>query len=108
MTTTHVPPVPTTPLPSWERCEFNPCPHCAAGHPAPDGLTLDGVFELDEPDRRALPPGFHQPYFEALGKPAAWICTACWGDGTVTRWPCEVAAAHGVQVAQATQLGWSR
>lgn len=45
-------------LESWDRCESNHCPHCVAGHPEPDGgLTLDGIFELDEPGRRALPPG---------------------------------------------------
>lgn len=109
MTTTHVPPVLTLPLDSWDRCESNPCPHCAAGHPEPpEGTTLDSIFELDEADRLALPPAFHQPHFSALGRPATWICTACWGDGWTSGFPCAVAQAHGVQVAQATGLGYSR
>lgn len=102
----------TTALDLHARCTASKCPHCAAGcPPLPDGWTLDmlpGIWELDEDVRRALPPQFHQPYFEGLATPTSWVCTACWGDGTVTAWPCEVASAHGSDVAKAIGVGWSR
>ncbi len=102
----------TTALEAYTRCTAEKCPHCAAGHPAvPDGWTLDmlsGIWELDDDVRQALPPQFHQPHFEGLGTPTSWICTACWGDGFVTGWPCEVANAHGPDVAKVLGVGWSR
>ncbi len=101
----------TITLPTHERCTSDPCGHCAAGLPDPppdlaDG-AVTGLWELDEDVRLALPPHFHQPYFAGLGKPAMWVCTACWGDGWQSGWPCKVAAAHGVAVAHAIGAGWS-
>jgi hypothetical protein len=102
----------TTALQVYDRCATGQCPHCAAGSPpAPDGWTLDqlsGIWELDDDVRLALPPQFHQPHFDGLGKPNMWLCTACWGDGWVMSWPCEVAKAHGSDVAKAMGVGWSR
>ena len=90
----------------------DPCPHCAAGcPPVPDtvagGGSAGSLWELDEEVRRTLPPRFHRPEFDGLGRPSLWLCTACWGDGTTTQWPCHVASAHGVQVAKAIGVEWS-
>lgn len=108
MTTTTV----LTRLGTHERCRTDACPHCAAGCPdIPDGWSLDmlsGIWELDDDVRIALPPQFHQPTFDSLGRPTAWLCTACWGDGWVTSWPCAVASAHGKQVAKALGVEYSR
>ncbi len=102
----------TLTIESYERCTTNACPHCVAGMPAPpehlsDG-SVDGLWELEEDERRTLPPHFHQPTFDGLGRPTAWLCTACWGDGVVDRWPCHVAASHGEAVAKAIGVGYSR
>lgn len=87
------------------------CPHCVAGCPVvPEGVRdwdPGSLFELDEEVRRTLPPRFHRPEFDGLGRPQMWLCAVCWGDGTTTQWPCHVAAAHGVQVAKALGVGWS-
>ncbi len=89
----------------------NPCPHCAAGcPPVPDvaaARSVASLWELDEEARRTLPPQFHLPTFDGLGRPNLWLCTACWGDCTTTEWPCHVASAHGVQVAKTLGVGWS-
>lgn len=98
-------------IPTFDRCTTNACPHCAAGRPTPPDLVADGstdsLWELDEDVRATLPPHFHQPYFDGLGRPHAWICIACWGDGWVAQWPCHVAQAHGAAVAKALGVGAS-
>jgi hypothetical protein len=58
------------------------------------------MAELTEDERKALPAIHHRPHWDGLGKPHSWICTACWGDGWQTSWPCEVATAGGRELAQ--------
>lgn len=90
------------------RCFEDLCPHCKAGCPtAPEGVTVDTAYELDPDVRHALPPQFHQPMFEGLATPTAWLCAVCWDDGQVTRWPCHVASAHGPEVAEAIGARWT-
>lgn len=103
---------PTSLLAVYQPCTTNLCPHCAAGCPVPppevaDG-SVDGLWELDADVRQTLPPQFHQPFFDGLGTPNAWLCTACWDEGQTTQWPCHVACAHGADVARAIGVGWAR
>jgi len=62
------------------------------------------TWELTEEQRIALPAEYHQPVWMDLGKPKLWICAQCWGEGTMTSWPCEVAAKDGKAVARAGGL----
>jgi hypothetical protein len=94
---------------TFDRCRGDkPCAHCAAGQPAaaeslnPRDLSA-GVWELDEPDRIALPPAFHRPEWIDTCTPKGWFCACCWGDGWVTSWPCDVATSHGVYLARSWQ-----
>jgi hypothetical protein len=63
------------------------------------GLAPGEAIELTETERLALPAVNHRPVFEGLGRPNAWICGVCWGDGWVTKWPCEPATRGGVELA---------
>jgi hypothetical protein len=65
------------------------------------------LLELTEAQRRELPPIYHRPYFNGLGKPHTWICEVCWGDGVTQMWPCSVALENGVEVARSLGLGYS-
>jgi hypothetical protein len=59
------------------------------------------TWELTEEERVALPAGYHQPVWMDLSTPGYWMCAQCWGEGTSTAWPCEVAAKDGKAVALA-------
>ena len=65
------------------------------------------ISEMPEEDRVNAPAELHQPHWDGLGAPHSWICTACWGDGWQTPWPCEIATKHGKAVAQAGGLDYS-
>lgn len=65
------------------------------------------LLELTEEQRKALPPEYHRPYFEGLGRPRSWICEVCWGDGWNQQWPCDAALQHGVDLAKSLGVGWS-
>lgn len=65
------------------------------------------VAELTDAERVALPPADHQPVWMGLTRPSAWICRVCWSeDGSMRAWPCEVARAHGAEVARAGGLDY--
>lgn len=64
----------------------------------------DSTWELTEEARRALPPEYHQPVWMDLTRPESWICAQCWGEDTLTSWPCAVAEQHGKAVAKAGGL----
>lgn len=63
--------------------------------------------ELSEQQRQDLPAPYHRPYFDGLGRPASWVCEACWGDGWSTAWPCPAALSEGVELAKSLGLGYS-
>jgi hypothetical protein len=65
---------------------------------APDMPSYDVLIDMDMAEREALPPRFHVPVFDDLGKPNAWLCRVCWTEGVVTAWPCNTAMRHGAQV----------
>ena len=98
------------PVESFEQCPpGSECAHCKAGRPAAPGdldprRLYDGVWELDEDVRQALPPAFHRPEFIDTCTPKTWVCNCCWSDGVVTSWPCEVAQAHGTYVHRSFQF----
>lgn len=60
-----------------------------------DAPDYEELVDLDEAARVALPPRFHTPAWEGNATPNAWLCAVCWGDGWVTRWPCQTAAGQG-------------
>jgi len=62
------------------------------------------LVALSEQERQALPAVFHAPVFEDLGKPHAWICAVCWGDGWMTKWPCRPAITGGKELGEALGL----
>ena len=62
------------------------------------------MAELDADQRAALPAEYHRPLFDALGQPRAWVCTACWGDGWTTSWPCAAAVSGGVELARSLDV----
>ena len=59
----------------------------------------DSTWELTEEERIALPAEYHQPVWMDLTAPKSWICAQCWGEGTMTSWPCAVAERDGKRVA---------
>lgn len=65
---------------------------------APDYPDYEDLIDLSDDERQALPARFHTPQFDSLGKPNAWLCRVCWGDGWVTQWPCKAAQENGTQV----------
>jgi hypothetical protein len=65
------------------------------------------ALELTDEERLALPAEFHRPVFDGLGAPHSWICSACWGDGFTTSWPCEPATRGGLTVARAAGFEFS-
>ncbi|MFJ9799907.1 hypothetical protein [Streptomyces sp. NPDC101145] len=65
---------------------------------APDQPSYEDLVDLTEEQRAALPARFHTPHFDDLGKPHAWLCRVCWGDGWSTQWPCKTAVEHGAEV----------
>lgn len=74
------------------------CAARAALLQAPDYPDYEDLLDLTDDERRALPARFHTPQFDSLGKPNAWLCRVCWGDGWVTQWPCKAAQENGTQV----------
>lgn len=64
---------------------------------APDHPHYEELPETLE-ERRKLPARFHVPHWMGDCTPTAWVCAVCWDEGTVTRWPCEVAAEQGGEV----------
>lgn len=65
---------------------------------APDHPSYELLTELNEQQKADLPARFHIPVFDDLGKPNAWLCAVCWGDGWVTGWPCATAQKQGTEV----------
>lgn len=61
-------------------------------------------MDLTAEEKAALPARFHTPAFDNLGRPNAWLCRVCWGDGWVTQWPCATAQKHGAEVFTADHL----
>ena len=70
-------------------------------------ISVSELVELTDDERMALPAAEHLPHFDGLGRPHAWICRVCWGDGWVSGWPCPPAVKGGVEVAKAMGVGWS-
>lgn len=72
--------------------------HC---HPvlieAPDHPAYD-VLPGGEAERAALPARFHIPQWYESGRPPAFVCAVCWGDGWVAEWPCVTAQQHGAEI----------
>ncbi|MFD4921202.1 hypothetical protein ACFWNE_07760 [Streptomyces goshikiensis] len=64
----------------------------------PDMPCWEILIEMTEQEKKDLPARFHLPVFESLGKPNAWLCAVCWGDGWSSCWPCATATKHGTQV----------
>jgi hypothetical protein len=75
--------------------EHDECHARAQLVPAPDAPGYDDLAGMTEEQRKALPPRFHTPVYDDLGTPKLWLCAVCWGDGSVSAWPCEVAANNG-------------
>ncbi|WP_327223093.1 hypothetical protein OG229_02795 [Streptomyces platensis] len=71
----------------------------APGHP-----YYEDLVDLTAEEKAALPARFHTPAFDNLGRPNAWLCRVCWGDGWVTQWPCATAQKHGAEVFTADHL----
>ncbi|MFD9047624.1 hypothetical protein [Streptomyces zaomyceticus] len=65
---------------------------------APDQPMYEDLVDLTDEQRIALPARFHTPVFDGLGRPNAWLCQVCWGDGWVSQWPCNPAQQQGAQV----------
>jgi hypothetical protein len=65
------------------------------------------VTELTYEQRRALPAALHQPFYDGLAVPHSWCCSVCWDEGLTHAWPCDVATAHGVEVAKAGGMDFS-
>ncbi|MER7361872.1 hypothetical protein [Nonomuraea wenchangensis] len=64
---------------------------------APDHPGYDVLPDTLE-ERRKLPARFHIPVWDGVGRPNAWLCAVCWGDGVVYEWPCKTAVEHGGEV----------
>lgn len=64
----------------------------------PDQPMYENLVDLTDEQRKALPARFHTPVFDGLGKPNAWLCQVCWGDGWVSPWPCGPAQQKGAMV----------
>ncbi|MFK0222845.1 hypothetical protein ACIQWN_32215 [Streptomyces vinaceus] len=64
----------------------------------PDMPCWEVLTKMTEQEKADLPARFHLPVFDSCGKPNAWLCTVCWGDGWSTVWPCATAVKHGTQV----------
>jgi hypothetical protein len=81
-----------------ERVEHDGCAQRATLLEPPDMPSYDVLCEMSEDDKRALPARFHVPTFDDCGVPNAWLCRVCWGEGSVSAWPCEAAVKHGTEV----------
>ncbi|MEU8839998.1 hypothetical protein AB0D97_12825 [Streptomyces roseus] len=64
----------------------------------PDMPCWEVLTEMTGQEKADLPARFHLPVFESCGKPNAWLCAVCWGDGWSTAWPCATAVKHGTKV----------
>lgn len=62
---------------------------------------IESTWELTEAERIALPAEYHQPVWMDLMTPKSWICAQCWGEDTLTSWPCEIASKDGKAIALA-------
>lgn len=93
--------------------EGDQCTHCKAGRiaiPAEAGDPRElsgGIWELDDALRHALPPTYHRPAWVECSPPG-WFCACCWDEGTLTAWPCLVAARHGTYVRRSMELEFTR
>jgi hypothetical protein len=74
------------------------CHRRATLAPAWDAPDYEDLVDLNEEERAALPARFHTPVYIESATPKSWNCAVCWGDGWVTRWPCETATAQGHRV----------
>jgi len=68
--------------------------------PAPEPEAMRLAAEMTEEERVALPAECHRPVWNGLGTPHLWACAVCWGEGTMTSWPCEPARAGGLTLAR--------
>ncbi|MEU9498193.1 hypothetical protein [Streptomyces sp. NPDC048196] len=78
--------------------EHDECAARATLFEAPGHPDYEELGDLTDEEKVALPAQFHTPVFDNLGKPNAWLCRVCWGDGWVTQWPCATAQRHGARV----------
>lgn len=81
-----------------EPVEHEGCQRRATLLHAPDHPHYELVAGFSLEENAALPPRFHVPVFDDLGKPNSWLCAVCWDEGTVTGWPCATAIKYGTQV----------
>jgi hypothetical protein len=78
--------------------EHDECARRATLIEAPDMPDWELLVSMSEREKADLPARFHIPRFDDCGKPNAWLCAVCWGDGWVTQWPCATAQKHGTHV----------
>ncbi|MFC9269009.1 hypothetical protein ACFTXJ_14700 [Streptomyces zhihengii] len=78
--------------------EHDECAQRATLIEAPDMPDYELIVEMTDQEKADLPARFHIPRFDDCGKPNAWLCAVCWGDGWSTQWPCATATKHGTQV----------
>lgn len=81
-----------------ETVEHDGCAQRSLLFDAPDMPDYEVLIEMTEQEKADLPARFHIPRFDDVGKPNAWLCAVCWGEGWVTGWPCATAMKHGTQV----------
>lgn len=84
--------------------EHDECAARATLLEAPGQPYYEDLVDLTTEEKAALPARFHTPTFDRLGKPNAWLCRVCWGDGWVTQWPCATAQKHGAEVFTADHI----
>jgi hypothetical protein len=87
-----------------DRAEYRALAKAALQASRPLPADYGSTWELTEEERSALPPEYHQPVWMDLSTPGYWMCSQCWGEGTSTTWPCEVAGREGKTVAKAGGL----
>lgn len=78
--------------------EHDGCARRATLLAPPDMPDSEVLTEMTDQEKADLPARFHIPIFDDLGKPNAWLCAVCWGDGWNTAWPCATAMNQGAQV----------
>ncbi|WP_347732751.1 hypothetical protein [Streptomyces sp. CAU 1734] len=83
---------------SGQPIEHEECAARAVLLLAPDQPAYEDLVDLTDEQRQALPARFHTPVFEDCGRPNAWQCRVCWGDGWVAQWPCGPAQRQGALV----------
>ncbi|MFE3583743.1 hypothetical protein [Streptomyces vinaceus] len=83
---------------SGKKVEHDECTRKALLIQPPDAPDWEILIEMTAKEKADLPARYHLPVFDSCGKPNAWLCAVCWGDGWVTGWPCKTAVKHGAQV----------